>query len=303
MAISQINNYSNLFNSLGWQQERFPFDAFARNQKIEKIFLNYFTRKTSLKIVDVGSGLAANTRYSSENFPFDQDWTLIENDPIILENCLQTLIEWAKERQWPYVHSPNELELYTPNKYIHIKIVRGSFMDLDKLVDLSEIDLITASAVFDLFSKNQFRTFAHILASHRLPLFTTLNYLSMVFEPQGTEDHKYIKYYENHMTQPREFGSKMGPYCSQNMTKILENVGYHITTGSSNWLINSKNSKMMNYLLRFMHVAIREMLKSPTELNQLEQWISNKKQLVQNGELSLKVNHMDIWSQKSNFVQ
>jgi len=297
--MSNNSNYSNLFNSLEWQLERFPFDAIARSRKVEKIFLNYFTGATSLNIVDVGAGLAANTRYYVEKFPFDQNWRLIENDPVILGGCLQTLVQWAKAQQWKYTLSKNELKMYAPNKNIGVKVARGSLMDLDKLIDLSTINLITANAVFDLFSKDQFQTFINILAAQRLPLFTTLNYASMVFEPQDFADKKYIRLYENHMIQPRKSGSKMGPFCSENMIKDLEKVGYNIKTGSSDWLIKSENGNMMNYLLRFMQVAIGEILKSKIELNQLEQWISTKKQIVKDGRLSLKVHHLDIWGQKT----
>ena len=279
----------------GWLQERYRFDTEARCRELEKSFLEYFQGTRLLRIVDVGAGLGANTRYYLEVIPFDQLWTLVEYDPVLVQQCFGTLSQWAKSRGWLCEITADSLTIHLPDKQAEIRVLKGSMLDLEHMVDLTYIDLVTANAVFDLFSQQQFQRFVKLLTNHRVPILTTLNYQSMVFEPEDQQDGKYVRHYQSHMRRLQDFGAAMGAGCSRHMITVLESLGGSVQQGKSVWKITSAEPARINYMLHFMQEAISELLTFPEELNQLNHWIISKHKRLLGGAQKLIVKHMDLF--------
>ncbi|WP_372368373.1 class I SAM-dependent methyltransferase [Candidatus Uabimicrobium sp. HlEnr_7] len=248
--------------SEGWLSEREAFDNNARNNCIEKNALQYFS--TPINIMDIGTGTGNNFIYYRKKFVNDS-WTLVDNDSNLLEICRSKSFSDVKTQQ----HSVHDINSF------------------------NNINLITANAVFDLFSLEQFTNFAKKISLSKTSLLTTLNYKSMSFTPQLPEDHTYIKLYEEHMIRQQSFGCAMGAKCTEKIVDVLLNTFcYNIHIGNSNWVINYSHQNMVHYILEFMYHAINE----TTDKFALKKWIQNKQIMFQKKSVVLNISHSDIFA-------
>ena len=282
-----------------WLEERYPMDAAARNRQLEQTVVESFKGVQRLRLLDVGAGLGANTRYYLEVFPGDQHWLLVEREPALAVQCRLALAAHAARKGWDCAATSGGLVLQLPRKRVTVELIEGSLLKVDTLVDLDGIDLVTANAVFDTLSRQQFNHFAQSLARHRLPLLATLLYRSAHFEPAEQRDGTYLKLYEQHMIRPRSFGSAMGPACSRYMMAALSNLNMTVSNGKSDWRITSAHPRMMNYMLDFMQQAIGEMILSSTDHGRLKQWVEAKRKQLTLGKVNLFVSHTDLFGRFS----
>lgn len=278
-----------------WLRERYRFDAKARCKELEAAALNHFHGRRSMRILDVGAGLGANTRYYGNLLACDQEWILVEKDLSLARNCLSDLSRWAECNTWDQRRVPEGLEIRQEHTRMVIHMATASMRNLGDRVNLSSVDLATANAVFDLLSKEQLFSFLSEVHSFRVAILATLNYRSMRFHPQEEEDLEYVGLYERHMRRRQDFGFAMGPDCSDIMITRLEEMGYEVRSGKSIWIITSADRQMLRCVLSFMRGAISEMLATPAELAGLERWISNKLDRADRDQLKLLVGHMDIF--------
>lgn len=278
-----------------WLRDRYGFDSIARCKHLEAVVLSHFHERRFIGILDVGAGLGANTRYYGGLLACDQEWILVEEDPSLARTCLSDLTRWAESNGWDYRPLPEGLEIRGRDKRIMIHLVETSICNVGGLVDLSSVDLATANAVFDLLSEGQLTSFLSELCCFGIPIFATMNYRSMRFQPQQERDAAYIGVYERHMQRPRDVGCAVGRDCSDMMITCLEGMGYEVRSGSSTWIITSADRKMLRSMLAFMGGAISEMVPASTEGAKLDQWISGKLDQADKGRLQLRVEHMDIF--------
>jgi hypothetical protein len=172
-----------------------------------------------------------------------------------------------------------------------------SFFELKSREDISNYDLITANAFFDLIPLEKFTMFASILSSAGKPLLATLNFISMNFDPGDRADRSYISLYESHMTRPNEFGPPMGPRCGDQMVKILGGLGFSVYSAKSTWKIPAQDKIMMNFMFGFLDGALSEMITDSQRIEQLGGWKRNKFRLLGKKRLQLTIEHLDLFAQ------
>lgn len=254
-----------------WLETRYPFDAEGRHPVLESEVLTYLQGKAQANIVDVGAGYGSNYQYFASKLTNEPNWSLLEHDPLLIEAMRQ--------------HVPRRVNL-----------IQHSLLDISSAIDLPNTDLVMANAVFDLFSEAQFLTFARPVFEANTPLYLSLNYTGMGFEPQGNEDLEMIAHYDAHMQRTQPFGRAMGADGPAQMKVLLEQLGYKVQIAPSYWHIGAENEVMQSYLLGFMESAIGEMMRSPQEQDQLQNWIKDKRAALSLGALSMWVSHQDIWA-------
>lgn len=279
-----------------WLETRYRFDSSARKNSTEKKMLNHFSSHGNINILDIGAGTGNNVRYYSPFLPQNQSWLLLDSDPLLNSQSLVLLSQWAKKNHWPYQLSENELQFQISTKTITVKKKLGSLLELNKIIDLAKVNLITANAVFDLFSSLQWKIFLNQLTPFSLPLLATLNYSEMSFFPFCKINQKYIHLYNDHMTRKQKFGKAMGASCAQEMSDILTQYNYNTITEQSNWIIDPKENIMLNFLIHFMEKSVDEMISSPLEKKTFHQWIEKKRKDIKEARLKAKVQHIDIFA-------
>ena len=282
--------------NIHWHDERFKYDCEARNQKVEQACFHHFYGKNEMTIVDLGSGTGSNCLYFFEKFPSQQNWVFIEREEKISQYALNRLAIEADKRGYEVTHGTNSLVLEKENRNIKIKYITDSFLNLTDVVDLDEVDLVMASAVFDLISFSQFVDFGSVLLEKKLPLLTTLNYAEMNFNSDAPSDVVFIEKYESFMNRPQEFGKAMGKKCPRILVDFFQKQEAKIEYGPSIWKLEGESAQVMNHhLLNFMESASNQMIEDQEERILFKDWITTKRETVEEGVLNTYVQYYDLF--------
>ncbi len=279
-----------------WLNERFPFDADARNMEVEQQALQNISLVNNPVLVDLGAGNGANCKYFLGKIPIDHTWIFIEQDPQLIQASKDNLSSYAIGRGGKVTPTAEGLIIDFPNQQVIVKMVRGSLLEVDSLIDLSTVHLVMANAVFDLFPKYLFAAVASIMATFKIPFLTTLNYNSMRFIPTRENDAKFVAQYEAHMQQEKPGGAGMGKTCSMEMYSVLEDREAKVIIGISTWKIGKKDQAMHTFLYNYMDTCLNEMEQTMDESKQLTDWLKEKKGMIEAKELQLEVGHYDIFA-------
>ncbi len=276
-----------------WLDERYQCDVNARNKKVEQFCLEHFSSLTKIQIVDVGSGTGSNFINLSEKFNQNQHWTFLEQDKNLILHSLKRIKKEFNQKGFTITQKNDALHLQNLSQEIIIRTVNGSLLDIDKLIDLNNTNLITASAIFDLFSIEQFKVFSNQAHQKKVSVLSTLNYTAMHFEPPTASDNKFIGLYNAHMKREQSFGTGMGSDCYANMESYYATNNIATITGDSDWDLGISSKKMHAFLLTFMEDSIAELDNVPRKL---QQWIKEKRELSAQAGLKIIVNHGDTFT-------
>lgn len=280
-----------------WLEHRFSSDEDARNPNIEKKFIEYFSDRDTLSILDAGAGTGNNFCYLFEKLANrQQEWILLEQDNEMIMNCRDRLSVFAQQKNYRFSQEGDNFILEANNKKAQIQLLQGQLQNIKDLTDMEKLDVVTANALFDLVSYDQFDTFASQLACYQVCLMATLNYYETSFLPFSEEDGRYINYFHTHMTRPQDFGEAMGPNCSEEMLDLLAAHEMKSEQESSQWHLKRYDTTMQHYILHFFEHAIRELNLSETEIQDMEEWLSNRKKMSHEHELEIIVDHSDIFA-------
>ena len=283
-------------SSIHWHEERFAYDCQARNHEVEQACFHHFYGKNKMTIVDLGSGTGSNCLYFFEKFPAQQNWIFIEQKAHVSEYALKRLKREAEASGYEATTDANKLTLKKEERSVEIEYLTDSFLDLEKLVNLDEVDLVMASAVFDLLSFPQFTSFASVLLEKKLPLLTTLNYADMNFDDDIPADIFFIEKYESYMNRPQEFGKAMGKKCPRVLVDFFQKQQAEVVYGSSIWKLEGKPAKIMNHhLLNFMEASINHVLEDEEEKKSFDEWVDKKRVMTDEGELNTYVQYYDLF--------
>lgn len=286
-------NYNDL---VLWLSYRFACDAEARNQGIERKFLEFFAHMHQLHLVDVGAGTGANFRYYFDRIKQNQEWTFIEQDPHLIRTSHICLEKFAIDHDYDFQQNDNTVTIATGEKKAHIKIIQGSLDHLEELTNLQKTDVVTANAVFDLVSYDQFDAFVGKLKKNNVCLLSTLNYYETSFIPFSESDGRFLRLYHMHMRRPQSFGIAMGPDCCEEMLDLLHEHGMLIEQECSQWHITRRNTTMQHFLLHFIENAIHELNLAECEQQAFNEWIKEKKEISHRRDLEIYVDHSDIFA-------
>ncbi len=291
--MSEIHGHENFDPS--WLDERFAFDSAARNEVVEETLLSFTGKKEQLTIVDIGSGTGSNAVYFFDKFPYQQQWYFLELDPLLLRYSLSRLGAIAAQRKMETDLDLNSLKVKGVTKKININTICDSFLEIDKLLDLKSVDVVTAGAVFDLLSVQQFEDFARLLHENGVALLSTLNYAGMSFSDDDPLNNHYVDLYEQHMVRDQEYGHSLGKEVTNVMTDFYDKnkINYHI--GKSVWNIHEQARKMHNFLFGFMEKAMQDMIPDAFDFQQFEKWLTRKRELSKEEKLTIVVEHYDLF--------
>jgi len=278
-----------------WLQERYPFDAEARNKPLESKVLAHFVNQPEITLVDVGAGTGSNCLYFVDQLAQNQKWYLIEQNDALKKATIRRLKDYAAYHKYSFERKKDTITIKSIKKKVTVTIINDSLLDLPKLVNLKTVDLILANAVFDLFSKAQIEQFVTIIVDNQLAFYPTLNYEEMVFLPSDPFDEVFIGQYNAHMERPQAFGTALGKNASQYMVELFEAKKCQIDTAVSTWRIEPDDIKMHYYLLNFMENALVEMDLAPAMQANFERWVQRKKDLIITRQQRLEIEHLDIF--------
>ncbi len=259
--------------SAQWLALREPYDVRARNVAVLDAVAAAFRAQTAIAVVDLACGTGASVRAIGPRLPRPQSWRLADNDLGLLA------------RAGALAEPPH-------------RSVAPRAVDLARDLELAleePLDLITCSALLDLVSAEWLERLVVEAAARRLPVYAALNYDGRVtLDPGHSFDQEIVAAVNRHQRRDKGFGPALGPAAAAQAIEKLEQVGYSVVQGGSDWMLGPDDGAIQNEILAGFAGAARELDELPAE--PIMAWFARRRELVTDRRARMLVGHVDFFA-------
>ena len=255
-----------------WLALREAYDLPARSDEVEQTFLQALPSE-GVRLMDLASGTGATVTALSKKLlkagRLEQSWTLVDFDAGLLDRAV------AK-------HS-GKAGITIEAKTANLASELGG-------LPYEKVDAVTASAFFDLVSRDFVVELVSHLARHRLPLLASLTYDGRSeWAPGIDSDADILEAFNRHQTGDKGFGPALGPHAPDFLASELQNAGYTVLCQTSDWIIPAGHQQMQAALLDgWQQVAVELGLDPQVRAS----WIDGRRREMES--LSITVGHVDL---------
>ncbi|MGL4636303.1 MAG: SAM-dependent methyltransferase [Beijerinckiaceae bacterium] len=221
--------------SAEWLALREPADHAAVNPEVRAALAARFAGKTSVNVVDLGSGAGSNLRGTWSILPDDQTWTLVDYDPKLLDAARLRLAQWADTAQ----AKGEGIELTKAGKTLRVMFQEADLSGGEFGEVVAGADLITAAALFDLVSVPSIEKLAEAVVHNQQVFFTVLTYDGHSrWTPPHAADAAMCEAFNAHQRGDKGFGPAAGPGGTTALAKAFYGRGYRVLRGTSPWVVD-----------------------------------------------------------------
>ena len=238
-----------------WLDLREAADARARSADIANAVNARFALRDELHILDLGSGTGANLRATASLLPQRQTWTLADRNPALCEAARARLIRWADTSE------VNGERLCLRKGALSIAVTfRNDDLSLDTKSVLAEApDLVTASAFFDLASKDYIRMLVRAVDAQKAAFYSALTYNGLQrWTPHRPADSQIVAAFHRHQMRDKGFGPAAGPLAAAHLADQFRLTGYLVLEGESPWRLERADRMLIDELVRNNAIAVTE---------------------------------------------
>lgn len=194
-----------------WLDLREPVDHAARDAGLLRAAAQFLRRRAEPLAVDLGCGTGSTARAFAPHLPAAPRWRLVDNDRKLLAEARLRLGDEG------------------------IQCVEADLQAIDAL-PLDDADLVTASALFDLVSRDWLERLAARLSAAGIGLYSALNYDGrMEFETGHAADRAIVEAFNRHQRGDKGFGPALGPDSATALGSVLEDAGFAVEAAESPW--------------------------------------------------------------------
>jgi hypothetical protein len=269
--------------SLEWLRLREPVDTAARTLKLPPEILPVRT------VVDLGAGTGANLRYIAPLLGGNQDWILVEQDPLLVE----AIPEYLRQCADSVVDDGGQVLIQSATFNCRVRIEQIDLStELDRLA-IPEGALVTASAVLDLVSEDWLTQLIQRCAQSESPVWFALIYNGQVrCDPEEPEDDLVRSLFNEHQRTDKGFGLALGPTAAETTRQFLAANGYEILSARSDWRLTPEMRAIQHGLVQGWFDAVREYKQEIA--GELEVWLERRRAHIDAGVSTLMVGHTDV---------
>jgi SAM-dependent methyltransferase len=245
--------------SADWLQLREPVDLRSRNAELASRLRAVFATHSHVRVIDLGCGTGANLRATAHLLGPEvgsvQDWVLVDHNPALLARAAIVLAAWADTAT---THG-NDLKLVKTGITITVKFREADLMrELDDILSAG-VDLLTASAFFDLASPEFIRMAAAAAARHKAAFYTVLTYNGAQNSVPIHEDDDQVRHAFNaHQQGDKGFGSAAGGAAPEYLSQAFETLSYNVVAGDSPWHVGENDHNLARQLIDGVAAAALE---------------------------------------------
>lgn len=244
-----------------WLALRLGADLTARNEALSAQLAAHFARAERLRILDIGAGTGNNMQATAQWLPHGQHWHLVDNDAALLARA----------------EAPGGVEITTETADLAL--------DVAALVT-PDLDLVTASAFFDLCGALWLERFADALARSGAAFYTVLTYDGREeWAPPHPLDGAVLAAFHTDQRRDKGFGPSLGPDAHRHLADILRDRGYRVSEGASDWRLSSPaDADLIGMLAEGSASAVRAAIGGD-----VESWLSGRRRAD-----SVMIGHQDL---------
>lgn len=138
------------------------------------------------------------------------------------------------------------------------EICQGDLAEIDAL-PLGGVRLVTASALFDLVSRDWVERLAARLVAQGTALYAALSYDGVMrWSPEDAEDATITAQFNAHQRGDKGFGAALGPEAAEAAAGIFASLGYEVQCAPSPWRLGPQEAEMQRLLLAGIAQAAAE---------------------------------------------
>jgi len=231
--------------SAEWLALREPVDHASVDRGLRSALAAHFAKTDRIAIVDLGCGAGSNLRGSFDLLPQEQRWTLVDYDRKLLDAARSRLSNWADEAQ----PTADGLRLAKAGKRLDVSFRTADLSAgyPDGLV--SDADLVTAAALFDIVSIANIEALAATLGRLRRVFYTVLTYDGVAeWTPPHPADAAVRAAFNAHQGTDKGFGPAAGPRATAALADAFEAQGYRIARANSPWVVREEHATLRREL-------------------------------------------------------
>ncbi|SSC71340.1 unnamed protein product [Ciceribacter sp. T2.26MG-112.2] len=252
-----------------WLALREPADLAARHDGLVDDLARHLAGMENARVLDIGCGTGSTWRSLGDRLPAKVGWTLLDHDAELLEEAERRIGQNGK-----------------------VAFRRHDLNDIDGL-PLQGIEVVTASALFDLCSERFCEAVADRLASARIGLYAALNYDGiMEWSLPHPLDRQMVDLFNRHQRTDKGFGPALGPDATACLASLFAARGYNVRIGNSPWRMDAGSTAL--------HVELLNGLRRPLlEISELSEetvagWLEYRLLAIGQPGSSCRVGHTDI---------
>ncbi len=274
-----------------WLSRRAPFDLAARDGELAVRFAAALGK--TARVIDLAAGHGANFRALAPIIGGDQDWVLVDQDPMLLTAQAGEIARWAKREGW---HCSSEAEGVVVETGSARWCAKAKRLDLSR--DLERLDFasftgVTTTAFLDLVSAPWLDRLAACLADRRLPLLATLSVDGRRdWHPPLPEDAAVLAAFLRHQGGDKGFGPALGVSAAAYLKDRLDGLGHETLAVKSDWRISPEHRRMLATLLE--EATAVATAAEPRSAGLFARWLAERQAQLSGGLLSMSVGHLDL---------
>ncbi len=241
--------------SAEWLALREPADHAAVNPEVRAALIARFAGQDSISVVDLGCGAGSNLRGTWAALPAQQHWTLVDYDPKLLSAARDRLAAWADTA----TSNGDALILKKGIKKLTVTFREADLSTGNFAAVTGGAELVTAAALFDLFSIQSIERLAETLSAQGCAFYTVLTYDGHTrWTPPHPADAAMREAFNAHQKTDKGFGAAAGPGGTSALAKALYGRGYRVLRGTSPWVIDQRYGGLRQELDAGFASAVRE---------------------------------------------
>ncbi|TFF23002.1 class I SAM-dependent methyltransferase [Jiella endophytica] len=255
-----------------WLALREPADRQARDASLLRRAADWLTEGGGrATVLDLGCGSGSTLAALQPLLASASTvWRLLDDDPVLLAFAMERAEQLGAEAE-----------------------TRLADLSDVAAIPLEGVRLATASALFDLASRDFIEAIAERLTAASVGLYAALNYDgSTVFSPSHPLDGIVLAGFNRHQLRPKGLGSgaSLGPAAARALARALEARGYAVTIAESPWRLASEDAALARAHVEGMADAVGEL--DVIDAEELEAWRQMRIDSAAGGRTI--VGHLDI---------
>ncbi|MFT3802392.1 MAG: hypothetical protein QM766_14390 [Burkholderiaceae bacterium] len=258
--------------SAEWLALREPADCRARSSPVADLAAALAVTRGG-RIVDLGCGSGSLPRYLAPRLSVPCEWLLVDDTQPLLDEAMRRC------RDLPGVAALTTLRA-------------------DLAADLSFIGerptaLVAASALLDLVSDAWLARLVGACVAAGAPMMAMLNVDGRIdIDPPLPDDAPIIALFDEHQHGDKGFGPALGPTAAARAAERFRAAGYRVRTARSDWVLGADDAALIGPLLEGWNAAAGEI--APAESARIARWLTQRRQQLAAGRLSVRVGHEDL---------
>ncbi|MDJ0897042.1 MAG: SAM-dependent methyltransferase [Alphaproteobacteria bacterium] len=278
--------------SAAWLALRAPYDDRARDAGlIARLAAWCRSLGRPVALVDLGAGTGGLFRGLAPSLAADQRWRLYDADAGLQAQVADANADWATAAG--HRIRGDEIRLKPSG---HCARVRCVAKDLSAGIDpawLEDVDVVTASALFDLVSRAWVDQVTAACAQARVAVYAALSFDGrMAWQPADPDDADLAELFAAHQTRDKGFGGALGPEGGAALADALSAHGYEVREASSDWELGPDARALQREVLDGWAAATLEL--PSVDPRQITEWAARRRALIAAGGSRLTVGHVDV---------